>query len=193
MTSTGVVGTYGGGNIPPVVAFMDGFARGVAHYNKTHGTKVVVIGWDVSSQQGLFINEWAPGKAAESMTIDLMGKGADIIYPVAGQAGQSTLMIMKNKGTGMVIGVDSDWSQTYPDFADFVLSSVVKRMDSFTFEAILMEMQGTFKGGTWEGTLANGGVGITFGPALQGKIPDTLKQEIEALKADIINGKVLVK
>ena len=33
MTQTGVIGTFGGINIPPVTIFMDGFARGVAYYD----------------------------------------------------------------------------------------------------------------------------------------------------------------
>jgi basic membrane protein A len=187
------VGTYGGMNIPPVVAFMDGFARGVAYYNKVHNTQVQVIGWDVASQQGLFVDGFVPSPMAETMTMDLLGKGADIIFPVAGPGGESSLKVLKSKATGMLIGVDSDWSQTYPDYTGFIISSVVKHMDTFTFEAIVMQMQGNFKGGTWEGTLANGGVGITYGSALQGKIPENLKNDILMLTADIINGKVKVK
>jgi len=40
MTKTGVVGTFGGINIPPVSIFMDGFAKGVAYYNAQKGELV---------------------------------------------------------------------------------------------------------------------------------------------------------
>ena len=40
MTTTGVVGTFGGINIPPVSIFMDGFAKGVAYYNEQKGATV---------------------------------------------------------------------------------------------------------------------------------------------------------
>src|SRR3712207_1470476 len=36
VSETGIVGTFGGGNQPPVTLFMDGFADGVAHYNEQH-------------------------------------------------------------------------------------------------------------------------------------------------------------
>src|SRR5262245_9447675 len=38
MSKSGKVGTYGGLKIPPVTIFMDGFADGVAQYNKVKGT-----------------------------------------------------------------------------------------------------------------------------------------------------------
>ena len=49
VTHSGKVGTYGGVQIPPVVAFMDGFALGVQHYNRVHGKDVQVIGWKSSN------------------------------------------------------------------------------------------------------------------------------------------------
>ena len=46
MTQTDIVATYGGVNIPTVSIFMDGYARGVAHYNEVNGAAVQVLGWD---------------------------------------------------------------------------------------------------------------------------------------------------
>ncbi len=54
MTKTGKVGTYGGIQFPAVTAFMDGFYAGVQHYNEVKGTAVEVLGWDPTSQTGLF-------------------------------------------------------------------------------------------------------------------------------------------
>ena len=50
-SKTGKVATYGGLNIPPVTIFMDGFARGVAYYNKQKGKKVTVLGWDTARSE----------------------------------------------------------------------------------------------------------------------------------------------
>ncbi|MBC7142954.1 MAG: BMP family ABC transporter substrate-binding protein, partial [Rhodobacteraceae bacterium] len=54
MTRTGVLGTFGGINIPPVTIFMDGFYRGVEHYNARKGTTVTVLGWNPETREGLF-------------------------------------------------------------------------------------------------------------------------------------------
>jgi basic membrane protein A len=51
VTKTGKVGTYGGINIPPVVAFMNGFFYGVKYYNEKHSANVEVLGWDPADLQ----------------------------------------------------------------------------------------------------------------------------------------------
>jgi len=43
MTKTGKVATYGCAPYPTVTIFMDGYARGVAYYNKQKGTSVKVL------------------------------------------------------------------------------------------------------------------------------------------------------
>ena len=45
-SKTGVVATYGGMNFPGVTDFMDGFVKGVAHYNKVKKKSVKALGWD---------------------------------------------------------------------------------------------------------------------------------------------------
>jgi len=37
---------------------MDGFADGVAHYNKVKGKSVQVLGWNKAAQNGSFAKEW---------------------------------------------------------------------------------------------------------------------------------------
>lgn len=46
MSKTGILGTFGGINIPPVTIFMDGFVAGAEYYNAQKGTNVTVLGWD---------------------------------------------------------------------------------------------------------------------------------------------------
>ncbi|MEE8357050.1 MAG: BMP family ABC transporter substrate-binding protein, partial [Anaerolineales bacterium] len=58
MTETGIVGVYGGINIPPVAIFMDGYVLGVQKYNEVHGTDVQVLGWDVDLQDGSFVGNF---------------------------------------------------------------------------------------------------------------------------------------
>ena len=52
MSETGVVGTYGGIQIPPVEVFMDGFVLGVEKYNEVHGTDVQALGWRIEALRG---------------------------------------------------------------------------------------------------------------------------------------------
>jgi basic membrane protein A len=45
-SKSGIVGTFGGLNIPTVTIFMTGFLQGVQKYNDDNGKDVKVLGWD---------------------------------------------------------------------------------------------------------------------------------------------------
>jgi basic membrane protein A len=191
MTETGIVGVYAGINIPPVTAFSDGFFLGIQAYNEAHGTDVKLEGWDPATPDaGLFTGDFTDTDKGRTMTETLLDAGADIIMPVAGPVGAGSLAVFEERGTGLLVGVDTDWSGFYPDQADFVLASAMKRMDLVVFDAIKAGMDGTFTGGNFTGTLENGRVGMTVGSAWLDKVPADLLAEIEALSAKIISGEV---
>jgi basic membrane protein A len=110
--------------------------------------------------------------------------------PVAGPVGLGTLALFKERGTGMLIGVDTDWAGMYPDDAQFILASALKNMDKWVTATIGQVIQGTFKGEQYLGTLENGGVGLGISPAYTDQIPPEILAELEQLKADINAGKV---
>ncbi len=190
ITTTGKVGTYGGIQIPPVTAFMDGFYLGVQKYNEVHGTDVSVIGWDPAAQTGSFTGDFSNTDNGKTVTLAMLDEGADIIMPVAGPVGQGTLAALKERNTGLMIGVDNDWSVFYPEYADFILASALKAMDVWLVRTIQTVIDGTFTGGGDLGTLENGLVGLAYGSAWDKKVPAELKTEIEGLKAEIIAGNI---
>ncbi len=191
MTKTGKVATFGGFPIPTVTIFMDGFTRGVLYYNEKHGTAVEVIGWDINdANKGLFSSSFDDQDKGRELGVSLMDEGADIIMPVAGPVGLGTAAAVKERGSGYIIGVDSDWFLTSPDYSSIILTSVLKNMDVTVMDAVKQVIDGTFKGGTTVGTLANGGVGIAPFHDLDGQVPAELKAELEQVKADILSGAV---
>jgi basic membrane protein A len=92
----------------------------------------------------------------------------------------------------MLIGVDTDWYVSAPEFKETYLTSILKNMDVAVFDAIKAVVDGTFKGGVYVGTLANDGVGISPYHEFDGAVPADLKAEIEQAKADLIAGKITV-
>ena len=187
MTETGIVATYGGINIPPVAVFMDGFVLGVEKYNEVHGTDVQTLGWDYVAQDGLFVGNFESTDDGRTMGESLMDEGADIIMPVAGPVGAGTLAVMEERGAGLIIGVDNDWSVQFANQSEYVLASALKNMDLYVYETIKAAMDGTFAGGNYMGTLDNGGVGLGYGGVA---VPDELKAEIDALIPQIVAGEV---
>lgn len=189
-TETGIVGTYGGMCIPTVTIFMDGFARGVAFYNETKGTDVKVLGWDMEKQEGTCVDSFDDLDKGKQTTLAMMDQGADIIMPVAGPVGGGTLAALEDRGTGLMIGVDSDWAVTNPDRAKLVLTSVLKHMDATTFDVVKSVIDGTFTGGKFVGKLENKGVGLAPFHEFEDEISEELRAEVADLEAKLIAGEI---
>jgi basic membrane protein A len=139
---------------------MDGFWYGVQYYNEQNGTTVQVLGWDPATQTGLFTGNFESTDDGATFGNNLMDEGADIIMPVAGPVGLGTAAAAKERGNVWIIGVDSDWTQTAPDYADIVLTSVLKKMDATVLQQITMMLNGEDPGTLIVGTLESGGVGL---------------------------------
>jgi basic membrane lipoprotein Med (substrate-binding protein (PBP1-ABC) superfamily)/ABC-type amino acid transport substrate-binding protein len=192
MTETGVVGTYGGVNIPPVTIFMDGFALGVAKYNEVHGTDVKVVGWDFETQDGSFTGNFESTEDARTLSESMFDEGVDIFMPVGGQIGAGTLALLEDQGSGYLIGVDRDWTIDYASQADYILASAYKGIDKWVTEKVEEVMNDEFTPGLFTGTILNEHVDIIYGHKVEDKIPADLKAEIEQLKADIASGEVVI-
>jgi basic membrane protein A len=192
VSQTGVIGTFGGMQIPTVTIFMDGFYMGAEYYNQQHGTSVRVLGWDPATQTGLFTGNFESTDDGRRMGESLMDEGADIIMPVAGPVGLGTAAAILERGNAYIIGVDSDWYLTAPDYASIELTSVLKNMDVTTFDAIQAVVDGTFAGGLVVGTLANGGVGLAPYHDLASLVSPELQAEIDAISQGIIDGTISV-
>ncbi|WP_370322176.1 BMP family protein [Oricola sp.] len=194
MTETGVLGTFGGINIPPVTVFMDGFARGAAYYNEKNGTDVKVLGWDPEAKDGLFTNNFESLDDGRTFAQNLYDEGADIVMPVAGPVGLGSAALADELGTDKlkIVGVDADQYMTDTEKQDVYLTSVLKRMDATVQAVIESAMDGTFEGGLTVGTLENDGVGLAPFHAFEDAVPAELKAEIEEIKAGIIDGSIKI-
>ena len=185
-TKTGKVGTFGGINIPPVTIFMKGFQAGVEYYNKQKGTSVAVLGWDNAKNDGLFTGNFDSTDDGRKFAESLMQEGADIIMPVAGPVGLGSAAVCKETGKCMIVGVDTDWTVSAPEYKDVILTSVMKKINVAVYNTNKTAQAGTFKGGVYLSTLANDGVGLA---AVTGASAD-LTKELDQVKADIIAGKI---
>lgn len=194
MSQTGKVGTFGGMKIPTVTIFMDGFAQGVAHYNEVKGKDVQVIGWDAETQDGQFVpgNDPFGNIAGGKNTADtLIAQGADILFPVAGPAGQGGLQSAQASGGKVnALWVDTDGCVSAPEYCSVLISSVYKGMDVAVFDAIKAAMDGDFSSDEYVGTLDNEGTGLAEFHEFDDKVSDEIKAELEALKEDIVSGAI---
>lgn len=114
--------------------------------------------------------------------------GCDIIMHAAGGVGIGLFQVAKEiRDAGKevwAIGVDSDQVLTLldennkPQYADIILTSMIKRVDTATFQATKEMVDGTFKGGqVITFGLKEEGVGIA--PSSRGEVPEDMKDSIK--------------
>ena len=193
MTQTGVVGTFGGAKIPTVTIFMDGYWEGVQYWNEQKDDDVQVVGWDEEAQAGSFTDDFEDKIGGQNTADNLISQGADIVFPVAGPAGLGALeAAQSSNGQVNAIWVDTDGCVSAAEYCDVLLSSVVKGMDVAVEDAITDSVKNRFDSTPYVGTLDNGGVGLAPYHEFDDDIPQELKDEIEQLRQDLIDGKIKI-
>jgi basic membrane protein A and related proteins len=135
----------------------------------------------------------SPDRAKEIATA-MYSEGADIIYAAAGLSGsgmfQAAAETTEATGTKVWgIGVDSDQYNTVdPAVQEYVLTSMIKRVDNAVYNITEDVVNGTFEPGEHRYDLKAEGVGY----ATSGGFVDDIVDQIEAAKAGIIAGDIVV-
>jgi basic membrane protein A and related proteins len=197
MSKTGKVATFGGDKIPTVTIYMDGFWDGVQYYNTQHHAHVVVLGWNEQTQSGEFTNSFTNLTMGQTITQQFISEGADVIFPVAGGVGLGAAKAVQDADNAAgstkitMEWVDTDGCISAPQYCKYFITSVEKGIQAAVKTAVLSAANGTFKGGTYIGTLANGGVTLAPYHDFASVIPASLQSEINTLKAEIISGQIV--
>ncbi|MHC0054598.1 BMP family lipoprotein [Actibacterium sp. D379-3] len=194
VSETGVLGVFGGINIPTVTIFMDGFYYGAEYYNQQKGTDVTVLGWNPAAGEGLFTNNFDSLDDGRAFAQNLYDEGADIVLPVAGPVGLGSAALADELGPERlkIVGVDADLYLTDPEKQHVYLTSITKRMDATVMDVIKRAMDGTFEGGNIVGTLDNGGVDLAPFHDMDRFVSDELKQELAVIRAGLIDGSIKI-
>jgi basic membrane protein A len=117
-----------------------------------------------------------------------LDQGADVLYQVAGGAGAGVLQAAADAGK-FGIGVDSNQN---PMFPGSVLTSMTKRVDVATYNAMMDEKNGSWSAGHLNLGLAEEGVGAAFDDNNAPLITPEMTAAVEKATADIISGAVVV-
>ena len=150
------VGFVGGVNTPLIQKFEAGYVAGVAAVDEAITVDVAYI--EESELTGF--NDPAGGKAAATAQYDA---GADVVYHAAGGSGSGVFDAAVEAGDGMwAIGVDSDQYLTASEEAQpHILTSMLKRVDTATFDMIQSVADGEALVGYPTYDLAADGVGYS--------------------------------
>jgi basic membrane protein A and related proteins len=198
MTKTGKVATFGGEKLPTVTIYMDGFWDGVQYYNSKHGTHVQVLGWNEQTQNGSFTGDFTNQTKGQTLTQTFISEGADIIFPVAGNVGLGAAKAVQDADNAAgsqkvnMMWVDVDGCVSAPQYCKYFITSIQKGIVAAVSTAVTSTANGTFKGGNYIGTLANGGVALAPFHDFDSKVPTALKNELAQLKSGIVSGSIKV-
>jgi basic membrane protein A and related proteins len=194
MTKTGKVATYGGMKFGTVTIYEDGFWDGVQYYNKQHHTHVQVLGWSYPSQNGTFAGSFTNISAGQTIGNTFIHDGADIIFPVAGGVGLGTAKAVQTAdASGKNIAmywVDTDGCVSAATYCKYFVTSVEKGISTSVKAAVLLAFKGA-KGGSYVGTLSNGGAVLAPFHDWATKVPASLQSELNTVKQQIISGKIV--
>lgn len=186
------LGTFGGLPFPSVTDFMTGFYYGAMQWAADNGTEVTVLGWDPATPDtGDFMGGFAPNNP-EGLAIakTQLQAGADVILPVGGNQFTSVqTAIDEINPAAVMLGVDVDIAAGNPDLANYILTSIEKRMAVATFDVIEDLVKGAaFDATPYIGTLENKGVALSPFGAFESKLSSGLADKLAELEAGIING-----
>lgn len=194
-SKTGVIGTYGGQKLPSVTIFMDGIADGVQYYNTQKGKDAKVIGWNVATQDGSFVNSFVDLNTSKTIAAGMIGQNADVLAPIGGPIYQGAAAAIKDAGKSVtLLGNDADVYLTDQNgFKGLFLTSIMKNIKPTVATIVEQAASGsTFDNSQYVGTLKNDGVGIAPFHDYASKVDSGLQGELDKIKASIIDGSIKV-
>jgi len=197
MTKTGKVATYGGEKFGTVTIYEDGFWDGVQYYNKVHHKNVKVLGWSEPKQNGVFAGSFTNLSAGQTIANTFIHDGADIIFPVAGGVGLGTAKAVQSANSSgkhiAMFWVDTDGCVSAAAYCQYMITSVEKGISTAVKTAVLAAANSKFKGGSYIGTLANGGAVLAPFHTWASKVPASLQTELTNVKRQIESGAIVPK
>ena len=174
-SKTGKVGFIGGMDIPLIRAFQCGYEQGV----KATNAKVEIS----ANMTGTTSTAWNDPTRGAELAKSQFAKGVDVIFAAAGGTGVGVYQASKDAGK-FAIGVDSNQNHVQPGT---MLTSMVKHVDVAVYQVLKQ-----WVGGTQVLGLKEGGVDYALDEYNAKVFTPALKAKAEAVKADIIAGKIKV-
>lgn len=186
LSETGVISFLGGMDIPVISDFLVGYIQGAQLANPD--VKVAIT----------YAGSWSDSTKGKDLALNMFNnQNADVIFNVAGGTGIGGIEASVETGKWS-LGVDSDQAMIYDadgktDFANAIVSSVLKNVDYSLYRAISLFREGKLAVGTNETLgILEGGVGLADNKYFQANVSQEIRDEIKALEEKVTNGEIEV-
>ena len=176
------IGFLGGQTGPLIQKFEAGYEAGAKAVNPNMTILVEYIGDDVGA-----FNDPVKGQALSTKMYD---DGAEIVYHASGASGAGLFNAAVEAGK-LAIGVDSDQYLTAsPEQQPLILTSMLKRVDTATYNAIQQVGDGTFAAGATVLGMAEDGV--DYSQSNTAELTADIVAQLDDYKQQIIDGTIVV-
>ena len=176
------IGFIGGQEIDLIKKFEAGYTAGAKQINPNMTVEVKYLGPAGDN------SAWGNVAGAKEIASGWYAAGVEVVYTAAGGSGAGTIEAAV-EAKKWAIGVDSDQYLTAPkESQGAILTSMLKRVDVAVYDTIKAVADGDKSGGIKVFDLSKDGVGYST----SGGFIDEFKTQLEALKADVISGKIKV-
>jgi basic membrane protein A len=175
---TGKIGFVGGMDIPLIRRFAMGYEAGAKKINPQINVSANYVG--ITSEA------WNNPPKGKELALAQYERGADIIFAAAGASGLGVFDAAEEKKK-FAIGVDANQNWTKPGL---ILTSMLKRVDEAVFTSITEAKAGRFSGGVKRFGLSNKGIDYVVDQYNEKILTADVRKKAEALKAEIIAGKI---
>jgi basic membrane lipoprotein Med (substrate-binding protein (PBP1-ABC) superfamily) len=174
VSSTGIAGTVGGMEIPPVRLVFDGFKRGFTDARPDGQVKEV------------FLGNWEDVASARQASLSLIEQGADILIHNADAAGLGVFQACRERAV-LALGSNRDQAHVAPDV---VLASAVMDIPEAMLRITKEVRAGTFTGRVYTFDLASGVVDLVSNPALANRLSAETHTAVEDARSRLLLGQV---
>ncbi len=177
MDGSAKVGFIGGGDVPLIHKFEEGYVQGV---HAVDPEIEVVIG---------YAGSFTDPAAGKELALSQYNSGVDIIYQAAGPTGTGVIEAAVELDR-FIIGVDADQNPVAPDH---VITSMLKNVDAAVYQTIESVVDGTFAGGQRVFGIDNGGVGLAPFHSMDAIVPQEVKDQLEDFTEQLRSGEIEIE
>jgi len=187
-TKTGIVAAIGGDRLTPTTNILFAFKQGVALFNSTNGTNVLLLGVSGVDPSGWSAtSSWANAGKTARLGSSFIDRGADVLLVATGTTEVSgleeklqetgTLLVSIDAVTTEVSGVNEGSTR----LTDSTLAVISKAIELPAFAAIASALDGAFIAG--EATVAVTDIDQEFAVSPSGDMSNSLREILEAINA----------
>ncbi len=176
------VGFLGGQTGFLIGKFEAGYRAGIQEIDPNMTVQVEYIGDTTKAFDDI------PG--GEALSNKMFDNGACIIYHAAGDAGNGLFKAAAAQKK-LAVGVDSDqYLVVTADQAKYILTSMIKRVDTATYETIVAVAEGTFEGGIAE-VFDLASEGISYSTSNTDLMTQDIIDRVDEYKQKILDGEIV--